>query len=85
MTLQDKICEAGVTTLAELICEPCDGGGETVYVDSYNANIIEDVLTADIIDVLEADLIEEVLSASAILETNSADLQEEILTGEVND
>ena len=31
MTLQDKICDAGVTTLAELICEPCEGGGGSSY------------------------------------------------------
>ena len=33
MTLQDKICDAGVTTLAEFICDPCSGGGGVVYTE----------------------------------------------------
>ena len=86
MTLQEKICEAGVTTLAEFICEPCSGGsGVDRYVDSYSANIVDDVMTANVTDTLEANLVEDVFVANLTEETLEASLVDEILTGDIND
>jgi hypothetical protein len=67
MTLQDKICEAGVNTLAEFICEPCSGGsGETVYVDHHSIELIEEV---SIIEMIEDIALLETIDDSSTLES----------------
>ena len=82
MTLRQKICDSGNSTLRELICSPLTGGAD-VYVDSYSANIIDEVLTANLVDTYQANIIEEVLTANLIEDKHSANIEEETLTGDL--
>ncbi len=78
-SLADKICEAGVTTLAELICEPCEGGGsgETVFIpiDQFSVNIG--------IEHFEADLDIIAITADIGIETYDANLTEDIYSADI--
>ena len=61
MTLAQKICDAGLTTLAELICAPCEDGG------GYCTDVPIVIETSDIpINISEADPIIVGLEAESV-------------------
>ena len=79
-TLRQKICDAGVNTLAEFVCEPCVGGtGEPYEVVAFDVDITTEEFTADLdIITLSADLAIDSFDADFIEDEYTADLDMEI-------
>jgi hypothetical protein len=77
MTLREKVCASGKTTLRDFLCLPCEGGGEIIHTPIS-------LITCDLLMTsLDGDLTKSVMNCDLEITQINATISTQILSADI--